>query len=82
MEALACGTLSIAPPIGVISEFPHVEYSTGNYDSLRQVIQDTKKFFLEGKYRVSSYMTPYNWSTWANQHIALFDKLLNKKAAK
>lgn len=80
MEALACGTLSIAPPIGVISEFPHIEYSTGNYDSLRQVIQETKKFFLEGKYRVSSYMTPYNWSTWANQHIALFDKLLNKKA--
>jgi glycosyltransferase involved in cell wall biosynthesis len=29
MEALACGTLAITPPIGVIPEFPHIEYETG-----------------------------------------------------
>lgn len=76
MEALASGTLSIAPPIGVIPEFPHIEYKTGDYDSLRKVIITTKNTHLLHKQRLTHYMQHHNWSSWANQHICLFHRLL------
>ncbi|EAR07917.1 glycosyltransferase [Reinekea blandensis] len=77
MEALATGTLAIAPPIGVIPEFPHIEYKTGDYDSLKSVITTTKKHYLQNKHGLSKYMLHHNWSSWANQHIALFQRLLS-----
>jgi len=82
MEALACGTLSIAPPIGVIPEFPHIEYRTGDFDSLKNAIIEAKNYYLEGKLRIANHMAPYNWNTWANQHISLFKKLLANYSAK
>ncbi|MBN2524983.1 MAG: glycosyltransferase [Deltaproteobacteria bacterium] len=78
MEALASGTLAIAPPIGVIPEFPHIEYKTGDYASLKKAVIQTRDNFLNHKNRLSQYMQHHNWSTWANQHIALFDRLLKK----
>lgn len=76
MEALACGVLSVAPPIGVVPEFPHIEYKTGDLESLIQVISEVKKSHLEDKTRVSRVMSPYNWGTWASEHISLFKNLL------
>lgn len=77
MEALACGTLAIAPPIGVIPEFPHIEYKTGDIESLKNVVKMCKEHYLERKRLISNHMANYNWSTWALQHINLFSKLLN-----
>lgn len=76
MEALACGTLSIAPPIGVIPQFPHIEYSTGNIMSLKGAIRTVKSNFLERKQKIGAYMKDYNWDTWAQSHDKIFKKIL------
>jgi GT2 family glycosyltransferase len=76
MEALACGKLSIAPNIGVVPSFPHIQYNTGDIDSLTSVIERLKSDFLEDRRVLSSFMRPYNWSTWACRHIELFNRLL------
>jgi len=47
MEALAMGKLAIAPSIGVIGEFPHIDYEVGNYESLKKAILTTKSQFSE-----------------------------------
>ena len=76
MEALACGTLAIAPPIGVVSQFPHVEYSVGDIQSLKEVIRSVKNGFLERRTKIAQYIAPYNWENWAFQHENIFRKLL------
>ena len=79
MEALAMGKLSIAPSIGVIGEFPHIDYEVGNINSLKKAISKTKSQFLQERLRISSFMEGYNWETWALQHARLFARLLNNK---
>ena len=79
MEALACGTLSIAPPIGVIPEFPHIEYKTGDIVSLKTTIKTVKNNFLDRKQRIAEYIKDYNWDTWASNHDKIFKKLLFDK---
>lgn len=81
MEALACGVKSIAPPIGVIPEFPHIEYETGNYQSLRDVILTQKKKVLEERENLSGTIRSYNWQRWAEEHLALFRRLLGESGA-
>lgn len=76
MEALACGTLSIAPPIGVIPQFPHIEYNVGDIKSLKDTIITVKSSFLDRKQRIEAYMKDYNWDTWAYNHDKIFKKLL------
>jgi len=76
MEALACGTLAIAPPIGVIPQFPHIEYDVGNIESLKNTIINVKSNFLDRKKGIAEYMQDYNWDTWANNHDKIFKKLL------
>lgn len=76
MEALACGTLSIAPPIGIIPQFPHVGYRTGDIDSLKATIKTVKNNFLDRKQRIAEYIKDYNWDTWASNHDKIFKKLL------
>jgi len=82
MEALGVGTMSIAPAIGVIPDFPHIEYKWNDIDSLKTVILNLKEEFLERKRRVSHTIEPYNWDTWALKHIALFHKLLDEQIDK
>ncbi len=77
MEALAMGKLSIAPSIGVIGEFPHIDYEVGNFESLKRIIMTTKSQFLEERLRLASFMEAFNWESWACQHISLFEKLLS-----
>lgn len=79
MEALACGTIAIAPQIGVIPQFPHIPYQTGNSDSLKKVILQVKSDFLATKRRTSSHMAGIDWLTWALKHQQLFQRLLTGK---
>jgi len=79
MEALACGTMSIAPAIGVIPDFPHIEYKWNDVSSLKAVVTNLKNEYLERKQRISHTIEPYNWDNWALKHIALFHELLDKK---
>ena len=76
MEALASGTLAIAPPIGVIPQFPHIEYETGNIISLKDTIKTVKNDFLDRKQKIAKYMKDYNWDTWAYNHDKIFKELL------
>jgi len=78
MEALGCGTMSIAPAIGVVPDFPHIEYKWNDIDSLKTVVSSLKEEFLERKQRISHTIEPYNWDTWALKHIALFHRLLDE----
>jgi hypothetical protein len=79
MEALACGVLSIAPPIGVIPDFPHVEYRTGDFGSLRRVILEKKEELLSVRRDLAEHMRPFNWQRWAEEHLALFQQLLDNE---
>jgi len=79
MEALACGTMSIAPAIGVIPDFPHIEYKWNDIDSLKSIIGNLKSEYIERKQRVSHTIEQYNWDYWALKHITLFHKLLGTK---
>lgn len=81
MEALACGTLSIAPPIGVIPEFSHIPYKTGDIQSLVNAITEVKANFLARKQRFSDEMREHNWSTWTLQHLELFNRLLKSRTS-
>jgi len=76
MEALASGTLAIAPPIGVIPQFPHIEYETGNIVSLKKTIRNVKNNFLDRRLRIAEYMEDYDWERWAYTHDKIFKKLL------
>lgn len=76
MEALACGTLAIAPPIGVVPQFPHVPYRTGDIDSLKATIANLKQEHQMLKRKVAAPMADHNWLTWALQHKQLFEQLV------
>ena len=76
MEALACGKLSIAPPIGVIPQFPHIEYRTGSVDDLKRVISEVKEDFSRQKNCVSATIQKFNWEYWSLEHERLFRRLL------
>lgn len=78
MEALACGVPAIAPPVGVVPEFPHIEYETGNYDSMRAVIITERNKALDAKNQLANTIQSYNWQRWAAEHIRLFNTLLGK----
>jgi hypothetical protein len=79
MEALASGTLSIAPPVGVIPEFSHIGYETGSYQSLKKAILEEKEKILGKRRLLYSEICAHNWETWANHHINLFEKLLKER---
>ena len=76
MEALACGTMAIAPPIGVIPDFPHIEYETGNLSSLKSVIQDVKQDYFKRKNCIASKIAYLDWNNWAIEHEKVFRRLL------
>jgi len=76
MEALACGTLSIAPPLGVIPQFPHIPYTTGDIDQLKQVVKRLAKEHIAQRAHFSNHMSGLDWSGWAIKHEKLFRKLI------
>ncbi|HUX06575.1 MAG TPA: hypothetical protein VMX35_04615 [Acidobacteriota bacterium] len=80
MEALACGTLAIAPPVGVIPDFPHIEYPTGDFEALRQRLTALKIEHLARKGELAGHVVPYDWAHWASEHERIFKQLLRKRS--
>lgn len=79
MEALACGKLSVAPAIGVIPDYPHIEYEAGNYDDLRKVMLQVANQIVERKNVYAKSMRGNNWDSWAHAHELAFRDLLAAK---
>lgn len=79
MEALACGTMSIAPEIGVVPQFPHVSYPVGDVVSLKRVLLELADRHLLQRRFLSSKMRGIDWTGWAVAHEKLFKHLLGKK---
>ena len=73
-EALACGTPVIAPPVGWVSEFPHLEYETGNADDLRRVLEQV----VAEKMKLRESVLHKTWDAWADGHDRLFSALLRQ----
>jgi hypothetical protein len=76
MEALACGTMSVAPPIGVIPQFPYVPYPVGDVVALRSVLLDLARRHLSQRRFASQAMRGLDWTGWASEHEKLFRRLL------
>lgn len=78
MEALACGTLAIAPPVGVVSQFPHVGYPAGDYQALRDTVLRLAEEHLNYREHLSSKMAGLDWHGWAAEHDKVFRSLMYK----
>ena len=76
MEALACGTLSIAPPIGVVPQFPHVPYPVGDIAQLKAVLLQLAEQHRRQRAWLAQHLNGIDWQGWAVQHEKLFRRLL------
>jgi hypothetical protein len=76
MEALACGTMSVAPAIGVIPQFPHVPYPVGDAAALKAVLLDLARRHVSQRLFASQAMRGLDWAGWASAHEKLFRRLL------
>jgi glycosyltransferase involved in cell wall biosynthesis len=76
MEALACGTMSVAPAIGVIPQFPHVPYPVGDVAALKSVLLDLARRHMSQRRFASRAMRGLDWTGWASAHEKLFRRLL------
>lgn len=76
MEALACGVLAIAPPIGVIPQFPHVGYPVGDLQALRATILRVAQERLAERRKIAAHMRGLDWAGWSVEHEKLFRALI------
>ncbi|MGG5821769.1 glycosyltransferase [Falsiroseomonas sp. HW251] len=74
VEALACGTEVIAPPIGWVPEFPHVEFQAGDAADLRRVLLG----LVEKKRALRASVLDRGWAGWIEGHDRLFRDLSAK----
>lgn len=74
VEALACGTPVIAPPVGWVSDYPHIEYRTGDADDLRRVLTEV----VATKERLRASVAGRSWDVWAQKHDEVFRALVRK----
>jgi glycosyltransferase involved in cell wall biosynthesis len=68
LEALACGVPVIAPPIGWVPKFPHIEYRTGDAGDLRRVLSS----IVKKKQDMHATVQDYSWDKFASAHDKLF----------
>lgn len=71
IEALACGTRVIAPPIGWVPDFPHIEFRTGEAADLRRVLDGV----VGEKLALRKTVEQVSWDNFANAHHQLFHAL-------
>jgi glycosyltransferase involved in cell wall biosynthesis/predicted SAM-dependent methyltransferase len=72
LEALASGKPVIAPPVGFVPEFPHIEYEAGNFEALRNRIEA----LVREKCELRRSVEQRTWLRWAMEHHRLFSGLL------
>ncbi|SHK39555.1 Glycosyltransferase involved in cell wall bisynthesis [Roseomonas rosea] len=78
VEALACGTEIIAPAIGWVPEFPHVEYRVGDAADLRRVLLE----LVEKKRALRATVLDRTWDGWAEGHDRVFRALAKQHGLK
>jgi len=71
IEALACGTKVIAPPVGWVTDFPHIEFRTGDAADLRRVLNEA----VGGKLALRNSVENVTWDNFAAAHHHLFHAL-------
>ncbi|KXG87405.1 glycosyltransferase [Agrobacterium bohemicum] len=76
MEALACGTMAIAPEVGVVPEFPHVSYPTGDVQTLRETLLQLASEHIRQRSFLTAKMQGLDWEGWAMNHDKLFRALV------
>lgn len=75
LEALACGKEVIAPAIGFVTEYPHIEFKKGDAGDLRRVL----KGLVAKRNTLRNSVIECSWQNWAEQHDSLFRELLAGK---
>jgi len=71
IEALACGTKVIAPPVGWVTDFPHIEFRTGDAADLRRVLNEA----VGEKLALRNSVENVTWDNFAAAHHHLFHAL-------
>ncbi len=71
IEALACGCQVIAPPVGWVPEYPHIEYRTGDADDLRRVLTEV----VAARHTLRHSVLDRGWNTWIDGHHRLFEQI-------
>lgn len=68
IEALACGTPVIAPPVGWVTDYPHIEYRTSDAADLRRVLAAV----VAEKFALRASVKDMTWDSFALAHHRLF----------
>jgi glycosyltransferase involved in cell wall biosynthesis/tetratricopeptide (TPR) repeat protein/predicted SAM-dependent methyltransferase len=68
LEALACGVEVIAPRVGFVDDYPHIEYAVGDATDLRRVLREVVATRMARRQSVESR----TWDAWAQAHDQLF----------
>ena len=77
IEALACGTKVIAPPVGWVTDFPHIEFRTGDAADLRRVLDAA----VGEKLALRRSVEDVTWDNFAAAHHRLFHALYRARTA-
>ena len=77
IEALACGTRVIAPPVGWVTDFPHVAFRTGDAADLRRVLDAA----VGEKLALRRSVEDVTWDNFAAAHHRLFHALYRARTA-
>jgi glycosyltransferase involved in cell wall biosynthesis len=76
IEALACGTKVIAPPVGWVPDFPHIAFRTGDAADLRRVLAQA----VAAKLALRRTVEALSWDNFARAHHELFHALYRARA--
>lgn len=68
IEALACGRQVIAPDIGWVNEFPHIQFRTGDSESLRSTLIG----IVSNRLSLRESVLDRTWQAWISTHDELF----------
>lgn len=75
LEALACGKEVIAPPVGFVSDYPHIEFAIGDSNDLRRVLRQ----LIAKRKALHQAVQHRTWDAWADAHDHLFRQLLGNR---